>query len=172
MPIASVDVRAGDPTIEITGEYRGVVDVTFTDGRTAMVPLRANSLDEWNDKVAAVYSEAQSRMAQQDAEAAVEITQEIAAKGESNIKAVAVAYLRRAWNTQDVHEAYTLFTRFNNYRLAQGWTLAQVQAGLASEGLTVEEWDAMRTAYTYLNSAGRPAIMSDAKNIQVYWDAR
>jgi len=172
MPIASVDVRAGDPQVQASGEYRGVVDVTFTDERVVMIALWASSLDEWNDKVAAVYAEAQERMAESDAPESVDIAQAVDAKGEADIKSVAVAYLRAAWNTQDVHEAYTLFTRFNTYRLAQGWSLTQVQAGLASAGLTVEEWDKMRTAYTYLNSAGRPAIMSDAKSIQAYWDNR
>jgi len=173
MAVQTADVREGDPTVqENTGQHRGTVDVTFTDGRVLSINIRAADQDEWNDKVAAVQAEAQARMTQSDAEAAVNPDAEVQADKEATLADVAVAYLRRAWNQEQAYDAYLLFSRFNNYRLNQGWTLDQVQTNLQAAGLTVDEWDEMRTAYTYLNGAGRPAIMADNRTIQSNWEAR
>ena len=41
MPVQSVDVRDGDPTIQASGEHRGTVTVTFADGRVRDISVRA-----------------------------------------------------------------------------------------------------------------------------------
>lgn len=172
MPITSIDVRDGDPTIQATGEHRGTVECTFADGRIVQRNLRAPDANAWQDKVANIGAEVQDQMELQDADAGVDPDEEVVAGGEASIEQRAVAYLRGAWGEENARDAYLLFDRFNTFRLAQGWNLNQVQAGLASAGLTTEEWDEMKTAYQYLDGAGRPAIMNDYQTIQGNWEAR
>lgn len=109
---------------------------------------------------------------QQDAGEGVDADTDIAANKEATQQDKAVAYLRRAWQEQDAYQAYRLLDRFNTYRQAQGWTLNQVQANLASAGLTVAEWDSIKTAYQYLSAGTRPAEMAAAAVIQDTWEAR
>ena len=172
MPIVSIDVRDGDPTVQASGQHRGTVDATFDDGRVVSRNFRAPDLDAWNDLVAAAQATIQAQQEVQDAEDGVGPDTEVTAHKEASIEQRAVAYLRRAWQEENCRDAYLLFDKFNDYRLAKGWNLNQVQAGLASAGLGVEEWEEMKTAYTYLNGAGRPAIMNDYQTIQGNWEAR
>lgn len=172
MPVQTSDVRAGDPSVQASGHYRGTVDVTLTDGRVYALRINAADLDEWNDKVAAAGSTVEALFQESDAAAAVSADGEVVSNKEASIQQVAVAYLRAAWETENAYDAYLLFSRFNTYRLNNGWTLDQVQANLAAAGLSAEEWTNMRTAYQYLNGGGRPAIMADAKTIQDNWEAR
>lgn len=109
---------------------------------------------------------------QRDAEEGINSNTAIAANKEATIQERAVAYLRAAWREENSYDAYLLFDRFNTYRLAQGWTLNQVQANLASAGLTVEEWNGMQAAYQYLSSSGRPTTMENNQVIQAQWEAR
>jgi len=172
MPIVSIDVRDGDPTIQASGEHRGTVTATFADGRIVERNLRAPDADAWNDKIAAISAEIQAQQEVSDADSGVSPDAEVVANGEASIEQRAVAYLRRAWQEENCRDAYLLFDKFNDFRLARGWNLNQVQAGLMGAGLTVEEWDSMKTAYQYLAGAGRPAIMNDYLTIQGNWEAR
>lgn len=172
MPVQSIDVRDGDPTQQASGQYRGTVDVTFVDGRVFTRNLSAPDLDSWNDMIANYTAIIEAQIAEADASSNVNPDEEIVQVGEGTVKQRAVAYLRDAWNQDNCRDAYLRFDKFNNYRLAQGWNLNQVVAGLAEAGLTQEEWDEMRDAYSYLNSAGRPAIMNDYQTIQANWEAR
>lgn len=172
MPITSIDVRDGDPTIQASGEHRGTVTATFADGRTVEKSIRAADANAWMDKLAAISSEIQAQVELSDAEQAVDPEGEVTGNGEASIAQAAVAYLRAAWDTDQAADAYLLFARFNTYRNNQGWTLDQVAAGLAAAGLEADEWDAMKTAYQYLNGGGRPAIMATAKTVQGNWEAR
>ena len=109
---------------------------------------------------------------QQDAEEGVDADTDIAANKEATQQEKAVAYLRRAWQEDDAYQAYRILDRFNTYRNAQGWTLDQVQANLAAAGLTVTEWDSIKTAYQYLSGGTRPADMAAHAVIQANWEAR
>lgn len=172
MPIISIDVRDGDPTVQASGQHRGTVAATFSDGRIVERNIRAADLDAWNDKVAAISAEIQTQMEKRDAEDAVQTDTEVGANKEASIQQTAVAYLRVAWDTEQAYDAYLLFSRFNNFRNNQGWTLDQVASNLLAAGLEQEEWDEMKAAYLYLSGAGRPATMSDAKAIQSNWEAQ
>jgi len=172
MPVQSIDVRDGDPTQQASGEYRGTVDATMTDGRLITKNLRAPTLDAWNDKIANVQDEIEAQVSQRDAEDGISPDDEITANGDASIEQRAVAYLRRAWQEERPRDAFLLFDRFNDFRNQKGWNLNQVQAGLASAGLGVEEWNDMSAAYQYLSGAGRPSTMNDYEAIQGVWEAR
>ena len=172
MPIVSIDVRDGDPTIQANGQHRGTVAATFADGRIVERSLRAADADAWNDLIAGISAEIQAKQEVQDAEAGVSSDDEIVAGGEASVEQRAVAYLRAAWGQELARDAYLLFDKFNDFRLARGWNLNQVQTGLMSAGLTVDEWDEMKAAYQYLAGAGRPAIMNDYQTIQGNWESR
>jgi len=172
MPVQSVDVRDGDPTIQASGQYRGTVDVTMTDGRVFTLNIRAASQDEWNDRVTAAAATIQAQVERRDAAEAVDPEQEVAASKEASIAQVAVAYLRGAWEEEQAYNAWLRFARFNNYVTNNGYTWENVQAHLFAAGLTQEEWDELKAAYQYLSGGGRPAIMADAKTIQGNWEAR
>lgn len=173
MPIVSIDVRDGDPTIQASGQHRGTVDATFDDGRIVSKNLRAPDLDAWNDLIASMNAVIQAEQEQQDAEFSVDPESDIDGDYKEASKAQrAVAYLRRAWQEELAPDAYLLFARFANYVTSNGYNWNNVVAHLLAEGLTQEEWDSMKQAYQYLNGAGRPAIMADAKTIQGNWADR
>lgn len=172
MPIVSVDVRDGDPTVQASGQHRGTVTATFDDGRIIERNLRAPDANSWNDLVANIGAEIQAQMERRDAEEAVSPDAEVAANKESSIAQVAVAYLRSAWNDEQAYDAYLKLARFANYVTNNGYTWNNVQTHLFAAGLTEEEWTGLKTAYTYLNGGGRPAIMADAKTIQSNWEGR
>ena len=160
MPVQSVDVRDGDPTVQVTGEHRGTVTVTFTDGRVVDRSIRAPDADAWADKIANISALVQTQQSEADANDAVENDIEILnPHKEASLKQMAVAYLRRAQENPDPYQAYLKFSRFNDYRVNQGWNLNQVQAALVAEGLTEEEWTDMRDRYQYLSNAGRVTAM-------------
>ncbi len=166
MPVQSVDVRDGDPTIQVTGEHRGTVTVTFTDGRVRDVSVRAPDADAWADKIANISAKAQSDQEDQDAAEAVEQDIEILnPHKEAGLPKMALAYLRRAQAEEDPYQAYLKFSRFNDYRVNQGWNLNQVQTQLASVGLTAEEWQDMRDRYQYLSNAGRVTAMEAYQSV-------
>lgn len=171
MAIIRQDVVEG-PYVEANGEHRGIVEFEFDDGRVIRRNLSAVNFAAWSEKLLDIGGQLQAAQEIQDAQAGVDANVEITAHKQANAKQRAVAYLRAAWQEEDAYAAFLLFDRFNTYRLAQGWTLVQVQANLASAGLTQEEWDAMRTMYQYLSSAGRPAIMADNRTIQAQWESR
>jgi hypothetical protein len=172
MPIVSIDVRDGDPTIQTSGQHRGTIAATFDDGRIVERNIRAADADEWNDLVASIGIEMQAKQEQQDAANSVDPESEVAASQEASIAQAAVAYLRAAWQEELAPDAYLLFARFNNYVINKGYTWNDVQTHLLAEGLEQEEWDEIKTAYQYLNGGGRPAIMAEAKTIQGNWESK
>jgi len=172
MPVQSVDVRSGDPTIQTSGQYRGTVDVTMTDGRVFTLNIRAADQDEWNDRVAAAGATIQAQVERRDADEAVDPEQDVAASKEASIAQVAVAYLRAAYQEEQAYDAWLKLSRFANYVTNNGYTWNNVQTHLIAEGLTQDEWDQLKAIYQYLSGGGRPAIMADAKTIQGNWEAR
>ena len=170
MPITSIDVRDGDPTIQASGQHRGTVTATFDDGRIVSRNLRAEDANAWNDLIASIGIEIQAQQEKQDAVNSVDPDAEVAASQEASIAQAAVAYLRAAWQEELAPDAYLLFARFANYVSNNGYTWANVQTHLIAEGLEQDEWDEMKAAYLYLNGGGRPAIMAEAKTIQGNWE--
>lgn len=172
MAIIRQEIVDGGPHIQANGQYRGILEFEFDDGRIVRQNLRAADSAAWATLLTEIGQKVQAGQAKRDSYSGVSGSVEITANKQANIKERAVAYLRTAIQEKDAHSAYLLLDRFNTYRLAQGWTLPQVQTNLASAGLTQEEWDQIRTIYQYLSSAGRPAIMADYKTIQDQWEAR
>lgn len=171
MGVESSDVRAGDPTIQASGQYRGTVDVTMDDGRVYALNIRASDQDDWNDQVAAAESVVQARFEELDAEAAVTPDADITANGEASIAQTCIAYIRRAWDEQRAKDASDLYTRINNFVTSNGGWAAAKPALLAA-GLPEEEYDRAESAYQYFAGAGRQAILADAETIQVAWESR
>lgn len=171
MSVVRVDVIDG-PNVQAHGEHRGRVEVELSDGRIFTPSVRAPDAPTWANRIVDIGQEVLDQTIEQDSQEGVDADTEVTAHKLASVKQRAVAYLRKAWEMENAYEAFLLFDKFNDYRNAQGWNLNQVQANLIDEGLTVEEWDAMKTAYQYLAAAGRPAIMSDARDIQANWDNR
>lgn len=172
MPIVSSVAFNGEPTQQASGEWRGSARYTFDDGRTADRRITAPSAGEWANKMDAYESDVELSMQQRDAEEGVSVDAEIVANKQASIKQRAVAYLRAAMAEDDPYTAFLLLDRFNTYRLAQGWNLNQVQAGLAEAGLESKEWDTVRTAYQYLSNAGRVTAMQAVQDINQNWASR
>ncbi len=171
MPIQDTNVIDG-PNTQGDGSVRGVIEVIFDDGRKVQRNVRAANMPAWANLLADLPAEVQTKQEMDDAEEGVSSDAEVVANKEASIEQRAVAYLRAAWQTENAYEAFLLFDKFNDFRLAKGWNLNQVQAGLMSAGLEAEEWDAMKTAYQYLAGGGRPATMQTANAIQGNWDDR
>lgn len=173
MPIIDQTVADG-PTIHNDGSRRGTIDFTFDDGRVVRRTVRAPDATAWANLLIDLPSKVEAQMAQRDAESAAQTDDEVndAPIGESSREQIAYAYLKKAYSLDDPYEAYLKFDKFNNYRISKGWNLNQVVAGLASVGMTQEEWDLMRDAYQYLGQATRVATMVDYVPILATWKAR
>ena len=171
MPIISIDVTDG-PNIQASGQHRGQVTAIFDDGRSVVRNIRAPDATAWANVVVDMQAEIQAKQEQQDAEDGIGPDVEVTANLEASIEQRAVAYLREAWGTEQAYDGFLLFDKFNDFRLAKGWTLAQVAANLLAAGLEQSEWDEMETAYTYLSGASRPATMASALTIQGNWESR
>jgi len=160
VPAISVAVRDGDPTVQASGEHRGMVSVTFSDGRVIERSVRAPSADAWADRIANIQSRVEEDIASSDAEEAVREDAEILEPyKEASLPQMALAYLRNAMRQGDPYVAYMRFSRFNDYRLAQGWNLDQVASVLAGVGLASEEWSDMKDRFQYLSNAARVTAM-------------
>lgn len=171
MGVSSSDVRSGDPTIQASGQYRGTVDVTMTDGRVYTLIIRAPDLDSWNDQVAAAGATIQARVEEQDAQEAVTPDADVAANKEASIAQTCIAYIRQAWSHESAIDAWNLYARINTYVTNNGgWATAK--PALLAAGLPEEEYDQAAAAYQYLSGGGRPAILAEAETIQGNWEAQ
>jgi hypothetical protein len=59
MPAIGQQTRPGDPTVQVSGQHRGTVDVTFDDGRIVTMNYRAVDLADWNTKEAGASADAE-----------------------------------------------------------------------------------------------------------------
>lgn len=166
MPITNTYLNAGDPTIEVTGEYRGTVNFEFDDGRIVTRNLRASDEDAWSALMLRIGDEVEAKQQEQDAEEAAETDVEVLNRyKQSSVKQMALAYLRNAMSKQDPYVAFLKFSKFNDWRVRQGYNLNQVQVALMAEGLTEEEWQEMRDRYSYLSNAGRVSAMQAYQDV-------
>lgn len=159
------------PRIQANGQYRARVEFEFDDGRIKQKTLRAPNEAAWNALLATINDRMQEGQAENDAAEIDDFDADIAAVGQASIQQRAVAYIRRALQQRQAYDAYRLLDRFNQFRLAQGWSINQVQANLASAGLTEKEWNRARDAFQYLNAGTRPADMLAYKDIQETWES-
>jgi hypothetical protein len=171
MPITSIDVRDGDPTVQASGQHRGTIKATFDDGRISEKSLRAADADEWNDKVAAAWGDMEADMVRSDAYAAVDPDADVTANKEASQPQTCIAYIKQAWEQESANDAWLLYARINNYVTSQSdWPT--VKPLLLAEGLSEEEFDQASAAYQYLSGAGRPAILANAQTIQDAWESQ
>lgn len=147
------------PDIQASGAYRGTVEFEFDDGRKVTRRYNAADAQAWSEYLVDASQQVEQDQAEIDAKEFAEVDQEIMAYKQANIKQVALRYLRRAYEIGDPYIAYLRFSRFNDYRLAQGWNLNQVVAGLTEVGLTDEEWTDLRDRYQYLSQSARVTAM-------------
>jgi hypothetical protein len=172
MPITDITPFTGEPTQQASGQWRGFAQYTFDDGRKINRRITADTAGEWANKMSDIVPEIEAQMQEGDAAEGVSSDTEITANKQSSIQQRAVAYLRAAMAEDDPYTAFLLLDRFNTFRLAQGWNLDQVPAGLASAGLTAKEWAAMRDAYQYLSDTGRVTAMQAVQDINQTWGDR
>ncbi len=171
MPITETNV-IGDVEVLPDGRRRGTLEFVFDDAEVITRVITATDATKWAEFLVDYPAIIEQERRERDAQDGVSPDAEVIAKGEASIEDRAVAYLREAYNQQNAWDAFLLFDKFNDFRLARGWNLNQVQAGLMSAGLTEDEWANMRSVYQYLAGAGRPAVMDTARTIQATWEDR
>lgn len=162
--IVSSEVIDG-PNIQADDSHRGVIEFTFDDSRVVRKSVRAPDAVSWANLLISLPAEVERSQQESDAEAFSEIDQEITAHKQASIKQVALAYLRNAYQTGHPLAAYQKFSRFNDYRIAQGWNLNQVVAGLTSVGLAEGEWTEMKARYQYLSNSARVTAMQAYQSV-------
>ena len=172
MAVIDITPFTGEPTQQASGQWRGSAQYTFDDGRKVNRRITADTVGEWANKMSDIVPEIEVQIQEADAGGGVSVDVEITTNKQASIKQRAVAYLRAAMAEDDPYTAFLLLDRFNTFRLAQGWNLNQVEAGLASAGLEAEEWDTMRDAYQYLSNAGRVTAMQAVQDINQTWGDR
>lgn len=160
MPITQTDIIDG-PNPQRGGAQRGTIRLTFDDGRAFERRINAIDAIEWSSKVLNIVAEQEAKVALDGAKEASKEDAEIATVKEASREQVALAFLRTAMEIGEPYLAYLKLNRFNDYRLDKGWSLNQVVAGLASVGLTEEEWVDMKARFQYLSNASRVTAMQD-----------
>lgn len=164
MPIIDTQVR-GQVDVQADGSRRGTIDFTFDDSRIITKTVRAPDASAWANLLVDLPAQIEKQIQEQDAEEASETDDEIVGVKQANIKQVALAYLRKAYAIGNPYKAYLKFSRFNDYRLAQGWNLNQVVTGLMEVGLTEEEWTDMKDRYVYLSQSARVTAMEAYQSV-------
>lgn len=166
MSVVSTTVRHGDPTIQVSGERRGSVQVVFTDGRAVDRNYRTADEPSWDAAVASASAQAQEDMAWGDAQDAADKDVDITGDyGESTKEQQAVAYLYRAYTNPDPYTAYKKFTKFNEWRMRDGLSVDEVRLRLIAAGLEEQTWDLMIERYQYLADPARVTIMEDHQSV-------
>jgi len=89
-----------------------------------------------------------SQMEDIDADEVIDVLGTVGSNKTASAKKVAKRYLKRAMQSNSL-EAYEKLNAFNDYRIAQGWTPAQVKAQL---NLTNAQFNDIISRFTYLNS--------------------
>ena len=168
MPITDTNVIDG-PNVQPNGEHRGTLEFIFDDGRVFTRNVRAEDAQAWANLAVDLPAQIESLVQADDAEEAVEADEEVAPYKQASREQLALAYLRRAHQNEDPYRAYLQFSRFNDWRLAQGYNLNQVADALADVGLTQDEWDLMLAAYQYLSNAARVTAMEAYQSIKNGW---
>lgn len=168
MPITDTNVIDG-PNVQADGQHRGTLEFTFGDGRVVTRNVRAPDAAAWANLAVDLATQVEAQQQEQDADEAVEANEEVLPYKEASREQLALRYLRRAHADEDPYRAYLKFSRFNDWRLAQGYSLNQVTTALASVGLTEDEWTAMRDAYVWLSNAGRVTAMQAYQDVQAGW---
>ena len=168
MPITDTNVIDG-PNVQASGEYRGMLEFIFDDGRVITRNVRAPDATAWANLSVDLADEVEAQVQEQDAEEAVDADEEVQPYKQASREQLALAYLRRAHRNEDPYRAYLQFSRFNDWRLAQGYNLNQVAGALADVGLEQEEWDAMLAAYQWISNAARVTAMEAYQSIKNGW---
>lgn len=168
MPIVEVEVIDG-PNIQVDGQHRGTVEFIFDDGRVVQRSIRAADANSWANRLADLPQDVNESEQLKDANEAVESDEEVADYKQATAKQLAVAYLRKAVSQEDPYIAYLKFSRFNDYRINQGWSLQQVRTALMGVGLSEDEWNQMLAAYTWLSNAARVTAMQAYQDISENW---
>ena len=168
MPITDTNVIDG-PNVQANGEYRGTLEFTFDDGRVIKRNVRAPDAAAWANLAVDLPAKIERVIQEEDAQEAVNSDLEVQIYKQANKKQLALAYLRRAHSNEDPYRAYLQFSRFNDWRLAQGYDLNQVASALADVGMTQDEWDEMLAAYQYLSNAARVTAMEAYQSIKNGW---
>jgi hypothetical protein len=125
----------------VADKWRGTAEYVLDDGRRITREIIANTAGEWADKMADAVADVEAWFAKKDAEEGVEKDEPITENKTATKLDRAAAKIRAAARQEDPYTAYKMFTRFNEYRLAQGYTVPQVRAALATVGMTAEEFD-------------------------------
>ena len=95
---------------------------------------------------------------ERDTEEAVDADNEIVVHRSATAKQVARQFLKRAFLTTDPIKSYLRLKKFNDYRIAQGWTVAQTKAQL---NISDAQWSRLVAKWTYLSDATRLQTMQD-----------
>ncbi len=166
MSVVSTTVRHGDPTIQVSGERRGSVQVAFTDGRVVDRNYRTADEPSWDAAVASAGAQVQQDVARRDAQEAVDKDVDITGDyGESTKDQQAAAYLYRAYTTPDPYTAYKKYTKFNEWRIRDGLSVEEVRLRFLAAGFEERTWDLMIERYQYLADPARVTIMEDHQSV-------
>jgi hypothetical protein len=168
MPITDTNVIDG-PEVQADGQHRGTMEFIFDDGRRVERQVRRPDAITWANAILDMPAMVEKEIQEQDAEEAVGSDVEVAAYKQASMQQLAIQYLRRAHSQDDPYVAFLQFSRFNTWRIAQGYNVNQVAAALASVGLTDEEWTLMLDAYQWVSNPARVTAMQAYQDIISTW---
>lgn len=139
-------------TIETTQHRSGArarYRYTFDNGRVVNLgPCFLQSLDDVESIRISLESKALSIAKRKDAEPILRSDSSVSAIGEATKRDVARQFLEKAMKETDTSKAYLKLKRFNEFRVSEGYTVAQVKAAL---NITDSQWDKIIARWTHLN---------------------
>ena len=126
-------------------KYKTLLD----DGRSIVGgTIRLADTTAANDYIPTAQAFLVSQIEDIDADELIDQLAIVGSNKTASAKKVAKRYLKRAMQSNSL-EAYEKLNAFNDYRVAQGWTPAQVRNQL---NLTNAQFNAIISRFTYLNS--------------------
>ena len=149
-------VLLSGPSIQASGRYRGQAEVVLDD-RTSRPAIDVVDEAAWDTTTSpaglvAIGDRVQEQAEQQDATNGIE-DEPVEAQGQATKAQRAAAYFLTAWQAELPQEAYRIWDRFNDYRVAEGLSWAQVKTAFVNQGLVTEEqFDDAKAAWDYLST--------------------
>ena len=169
MPVMSTQTRAGDPTVQVTGQARGTVKYIFDDGFAIELAIRTSTLAEFDPEITARIPEVELSRRKMDSNAVVEDDIADTGNGAASTLDTMVVKLRYAYSQPLPEDSYRNMNQIDNYRINKGWTWTQVHNAIFNVPeyeFTEEEWSNIMDRFSYLDFPAKIQIMIDYDNLR------
>tara|TARA_R110000737_G_scaffold161242_1_gene189096 strand:+ start:538 stop:1029 length:492 start_codon:yes stop_codon:yes gene_type:complete len=139
--------------------YRARFIITLADGREIhRGPIPVANQAAADARAITLEADVIVSIIERDTEEAVDRDNAIVVYRSATAKQIARQFLKRAFLTNDPIKSYRRLKKFNDYRTARGWTVAQTKSQL---NINDAQWSRLVAKWVYLSDATRLQTMQD-----------